>query len=81
MSSGASHDAQVIAGIAPAGMIFVPSRDGRSHSPLEDTAWEDIENGANVLLEVVRRLACEPSTQPATRVLEIESTRAEQGSV
>jgi N-carbamoyl-L-amino-acid hydrolase len=81
MSSGASHDAQVIAGIAPAGMIFVPSRDGRSHSPLEDTAWEDIENGANVLLEVVRRLACEPSTQPASRVLEIEGARAEKGSV
>jgi beta-ureidopropionase / N-carbamoyl-L-amino-acid hydrolase len=81
MSSGASHDAQVIAGIAPAGMIFVPSRDGRSHSPLEDTAWEDIENGANVLLEVVRRLACEPSIQPANGVLEIEGTRAEQGSV
>jgi N-carbamoyl-L-amino-acid hydrolase len=81
MSSGASHDAQVIAGIAPAGMIFVPSRDGRSHSPLEDTAWEDIENGANVLLEVVRRLACEPSSQPANGVLEIEGTRAEQGSV
>ncbi|MEJ2566283.1 MAG: Zn-dependent hydrolase [Gammaproteobacteria bacterium] len=57
LTSGAAHDAQVIAGIAPAGMIFVPSKEGRSHSAAEWTAWADIEAGANTLLNTVRRLA------------------------
>ena len=59
MPSGAGHDAQIIGTIARAGMIFVPSREGRSHSPREHTAWRDIEHGANVLLGVVERLATE----------------------
>lgn len=57
LSSGAAHDAQIIARIAPAGMIFVPSKEGRSHSPAEWTAWADIEAGANVLLNTLKRLA------------------------
>ncbi len=57
LHSGAAHDAQIIANIAPAGMIFVPSKDGRSHSTAEWTAWEDIEAGANILLNTMRRLA------------------------
>jgi len=57
MNSGAGHDAQVMAKITAAGMIFVPSRQGRSHSPAEFTAWEQIENGANVLLNTLLRLA------------------------
>lgn len=57
LSSGAAHDAQIIAGIAPAGMIFVPSKEGRSHSPAEWTAWNDIEAGANALLHTLIRLA------------------------
>jgi N-carbamoyl-L-amino-acid hydrolase len=48
--SGAGHDSQNMARLAPTAMIFVPSRDGRSHSPAEYTGLEDIENGANVLL-------------------------------
>ena len=50
MPSGAGHDAQSMAQIGPAGMIFVPSRGGISHSPLEYTAPDDTERGANVLL-------------------------------
>jgi beta-ureidopropionase / N-carbamoyl-L-amino-acid hydrolase len=50
MPSGAAHDAQIMSHIAPIGMVFVPSKDGRSHSPAEWTAWEDIEAGANVVL-------------------------------
>jgi N-carbamoyl-L-amino-acid hydrolase len=50
MPSGAGHDAQDIAGIAPIGMIFVPSVGGISHSPREYTAPADIVNGANVLM-------------------------------
>jgi N-carbamoyl-L-amino-acid hydrolase len=48
--SGAGHDAQYMAAIGPTGMIFVPSRDGRSHCEEEFTAIEDIEDGANTLL-------------------------------
>jgi N-carbamoyl-L-amino-acid hydrolase len=55
----AGHDAQVVGRVASAGMIFVPSRDGRSHSPLEFTADEDVERGANVLLLTLLRLAAE----------------------
>jgi N-carbamoyl-L-amino-acid hydrolase len=53
LPSGAVHDAQQIAAIAPIGMIFVPSRDGISHSPKEFTSWEDVANGAEVLYRSV----------------------------
>lgn len=56
MPSGAGHDAQSMAVLGPVGMIFVPSVDGISHSPKEFSRPGDIVNGANVLLEVVRRL-------------------------
>ncbi|MBB4194602.1 N-carbamoyl-L-amino-acid hydrolase [Rhizobium aethiopicum] len=59
MTSGAGHDAQMIARIAPSAMIFVPSAGGISHNPKEFTADEDLVAGANVLLDVVRRLATE----------------------
>jgi N-carbamoyl-L-amino-acid hydrolase len=53
LPSGAGHDAQSLALIAPMGMIFVPSVDGISHSPKELTLPEDVEAGANVLLRSV----------------------------
>jgi N-carbamoyl-L-amino-acid hydrolase len=53
----AGHDAQVVGRVAKAGMIFVPSKEGRSHSPQEGTADEDLERGANVLLGTLLRLA------------------------
>jgi len=53
MPSGAGHDAQDIARIAPIGMIFVPSVGGISHSPREYTAPADITNGVNVLMRAV----------------------------
>jgi len=56
LPSGAGHDAQEIADICPVGMIFVPSRDGVSHSPREFSKPEDIANGANVLLQSLLRL-------------------------
>lgn len=57
MTSGAGHDAQMIARVAPAAMIFVPSKDGISHNPAEFTAEGDLIAGANVLLDVVRKLS------------------------
>ncbi|GGD87281.1 Zn-dependent hydrolase [Rhizobium anhuiense] len=59
MTSGAGHDAQMIARIAPSAMIFVPSIGGISHNPKEYTDDEDLVAGANILLDVVRRLATE----------------------
>jgi N-carbamoyl-L-amino-acid hydrolase len=59
MPAMAGHDAQVVGRVAPAGMIFVPSKDGRSHSPLEFTADADVERGANVLLLALLKLAAE----------------------
>ncbi|GAB5474941.1 MAG: Zn-dependent hydrolase [Maribacter sp.] len=56
MPSGAGHDAQDMALIAPTGMIFVPSRGGISHSPKEFTSAEDMANGANVLLHTILAL-------------------------
>lgn len=53
MPSGAGHDAQDIAHVAPIGMIFVPSVGGISHSPREYTAPADITNGVNVLIRAV----------------------------
>ena len=55
----AGHDAQVVGRVAKAGMIFVPSKNGRSHSPLEFTADEDVERGTNVLLLTLLKLAGE----------------------
>ena len=56
MPSGAGHDAQDMARIGPAGMIFIPSIGGISHSPKEFSRSKDIENGANVLLGAVMKL-------------------------
>jgi N-carbamoyl-L-amino-acid hydrolase len=53
MPSGAGHDAQDIARIAPIGMIFVPSVGGISHSPREYTEPADIAHGVNVLMRAV----------------------------
>jgi N-carbamoyl-L-amino-acid hydrolase len=53
LPSGAGHDAQEIARIGPVGMIFIPSIGGISHSPKEFSRPQDIENGANVLLQAV----------------------------
>jgi N-carbamoyl-L-amino-acid hydrolase len=53
MPSGAGHDAQSMAQIGPAAMLFIPSVDGISHSPKEFSHPVDIVNGANVLLGAV----------------------------
>ena len=57
MASGAAHDTQFISSITRAAMIFVPSKDGRSHSTAEWTDMEHIEKGANVLLNSLISIA------------------------
>ncbi len=56
MPSGAGHDAQVIATIMPAAMLFVPSIGGISHHWSENTDDADIVTGAEVFVETCRRL-------------------------
>jgi N-carbamoyl-L-amino-acid hydrolase len=57
MTSGAGHDAQILAGACDVGMIFIPSPDGISHAPGERLNWDDLEKGANLLLRMLVRLA------------------------
>ena len=56
MPSGAGHDAQEMARLAPMGMIFIPSKDGISHAPKEYSSPQDIANGANVLFHTILSL-------------------------
>ena len=55
--SAAGHDAQNLAGVTDSGMIFIPSRGGRSHRVDEMSDWDAVERGANVLLHTLLRLA------------------------
>lgn len=57
MHSGAVHDCMILSDLCKVGMIFVPSKDGISHNPNEDTDFADIEKGANVLLATLIALA------------------------
>lgn len=56
MYSGAGHDAINTARIMPAGLFFIPSRDGISHSPQEYSSPDSIEQGINVLVELVKSI-------------------------
>jgi beta-ureidopropionase / N-carbamoyl-L-amino-acid hydrolase len=56
MPTGAGHDAQILVTIMPAGMLFVPSIGGVSHHWSENTGDADIVTGAQVFVEVCRRL-------------------------
>ena len=57
MPSGAGHDAQNLAAVTDSGMLFIPSRGGRSHRPDEMSDWKAIERGTNALLQTLLKLA------------------------
>jgi hydantoinase/carbamoylase family amidase len=57
MPSGAGHDAQTMQSLCPSALIFIPSRDGVSHSPEEMSDWADIEKGANLMLAALVQLS------------------------
>jgi len=57
LTSGAGHDAQILAAKYDSAMIFIPSPDGLSHCPEETVRWEDLEKGANLLLRTLLKLA------------------------
>ena len=56
LSSGAGHDAMMMAKLCPSGMIFLRCKDGISHNPAESITVEDADVGVRVLLETVRRV-------------------------
>ncbi len=56
LPAGAGHDAGLLAGVCPAGMVFTPSHDGISHNPAEHTEPADLDAGADVLLQVLLAL-------------------------
>ena len=62
MPSGAGHDAQMLARVCPAGMIFVPSVEGISHNAAEFTDEADLNAGANILLHTMLALTTLDST-------------------
>ena len=63
MPSGAGHDAQMLARVCPAGMIFVPSVKGISHNAAEFTEEADLNAGANILLHTMLALTTLDSTE------------------
>jgi len=62
LPSGAGHDAQVMAGVCPSAMIFVPSRNGVSHSPREFSSHQALADGLAVLTDVLYQLAWKGTT-------------------
>jgi N-carbamoyl-L-amino-acid hydrolase len=70
--SGAGHDAIYVARLAPAGMIFVPCKDGISHNEIEDAQPAHLEAGCNVLLHaMLERARVITSTSSASTADEI----------
>jgi allantoate deiminase len=57
MASGALHDSSILPEVTEVGMIFVPSKAGRSHCPEEETDLGDLRTGAELLLGAVIKLA------------------------
>ncbi len=53
MTSGAGHDAMIMGKIADVGLVFVPSKDGRSHCPEEWTDYEDLQKGIELIYHTV----------------------------
>jgi N-carbamoyl-L-amino-acid hydrolase len=57
LMAGAGHDAKYMNDITRTGMIFIRTKNGKSHCEEESAIWEDVEQGANVLLHTVLKLA------------------------
>src|SRR5262249_35088303 len=56
MHSGAAHDTMCVAAVVPSAMVFVPCKDGISHSPLEDADPADAGLAAEIILNAIRSL-------------------------
>jgi allantoate deiminase len=62
LPSGAGHDSQVMASLCPTAMLFIPSRKGISHSPLEYSTQQALADGLSVLSDVLYELAWKGTT-------------------
>jgi N-carbamoyl-L-amino-acid hydrolase len=60
MASGAGHDMAFLSQIAPAAMVFIPCKEGRSHTPDEWAKPDAVADGTRVLLEAILRVDAEP---------------------
>ena len=78
MPSAAGHDAQVLATIMPAGMLFVPSIGGISHHWTENTADADIVTGAEVFVDACRRLLAGDSSSSSVCCAQRRIAHADQ---
>ena len=56
MHSGAAHDTMCVAGRVPSAMVFVPCKDGISHSPDEDADPADAALAAEIILNAIAAL-------------------------
>jgi beta-ureidopropionase / N-carbamoyl-L-amino-acid hydrolase len=56
MASGAGHDMAFISQVAPAAMVFIPCKDGRSHTPEEWASADDLAAGTQVILEAILQI-------------------------
>ena len=57
LASGAVHDTMVVAGLVPAGMVFIPCEDGRSHTPEERADPTHAAQAADVVLRALVNLS------------------------
>ena len=55
--SGAGHDAMIMGSLCDVAMVFVPSKDGRSHVPEEWTDYDQLQNGVEVVCRTIKELA------------------------
>ena len=60
MHSGAAHDTMSIADRVPSAMVFVPCKDGISHSPEQDAESADAALGTEVMLNATRKFVARP---------------------
>lgn len=56
MLSGAGHDAMVMAAVTEVGLVFVPSRDGRSHCKEEWTDYDQLQKGIELIYDTILKL-------------------------
>lgn len=57
MLSGAGHDAMIMGALCDVAMVFVPSKDGRSHVPEEWTDYADLQKGVELVYRAIKELA------------------------
>jgi beta-ureidopropionase / N-carbamoyl-L-amino-acid hydrolase len=75
MASGAGHDMAFISQIAPAAMVFIPCKDGRSHTPEEWASEEAVAAGTRVVLEAILKVDAEPeAANSATAIRDVQGT-------